>query len=446
MAQNFIGADRDQALLLPPSLREWLPSDHLAWFVIETVASLDLRAFYREYREDGQGRPAHDPALMCALLVYAYAVGERSSRQIERRCQEDVAFRVIAANRAPDHVTINRFRSRHADALAGLFGQVLVLCARAGMVRVGTVAVDGTKVAANASLGANRSAEGLRAEAERILAQAAEVDAAEDARFGRRRGDELPEDLADPTRRAARIRELLDELEDERAQAEADQAEKLARYQAHVEATGQRPVGHPPSPTLPQRERTKLRSRVNLTDPDSRVVSARGALIQGFNAQAAVAEGQVILAARISADPVDQRQLEPMVAAVQEELAAAGIDGQVVEVLADTGYWNSAQMSRLAARGIETIIPPTAPGHRQRTRGARRGTHATRIDRLLASEDGKRRYGRRQQIVEPVFAHIKYLRGITRFARRGRAAVEAEWQLIAATHNLLKLYRHPLPA
>jgi transposase len=447
MAMNFIGCDREQEFLLPPSLRDWLPEGHLAWFVIATVGALDLSVVRGVYREDGQGRPAHDPAMMCALLIYAYAVGERSSRQIERRCREDVAFRVIAANQAPDHVTVNRFRSRHADALAGMFGQILALCARAGMVRAGTIAVDGTKLAANASLGANRTADGLRAEAERILAEAAQVDRAEDERFGQARGDELPVELADPATRAARIRQLLDELEGERAQAEADHAAKLVRYEQHVQRTGRRPPGRRPNATLPDRVKDKLPSKVNVTDPDSRIVSARGALIQGFNAQAAVGEGQVILAARIVCNATDSQQIEPIVRAAEHELAAAGITGRINTVLADTGYWNTAQMTVLAATGIETIIPTRARQPReQRQRRGKQGAHAERIDKLLATDEGHQRYRRRQQIVEPVFAHIKHLRGITRFSRRGHDAVQAEWQLIAATHNLLKLYRHPATA
>jgi transposase len=198
MAQNFIACDREQELLLPPSLREWLPEEHLAWFVLDAVEAMDLGAFYAAYRVDGHGRAAHDPAMMVALLLYAYAVGERSSLGIERRCTEDIAFRVIAANQAPDHATIARFRVRHEEALAGLFGQVLALCARAGAIQVGVIAVDGTKVRANAADRQNRTYEQLARE---ILQEAGEVDAAEDAQFGERRGDELPAELADPNTR-----------------------------------------------------------------------------------------------------------------------------------------------------------------------------------------------------------------------------------------------------
>jgi transposase len=193
MGQNFLACDREQELLLPPSLREWLPEGHLAWFVIDAVAEMDLSAFYAAYRDDGHGRAAHDPAMMVALLLYAYAVGRRSSRVIERACVDDVAFRVIAANRRPDHCTIARFRQRHEAALAGLFGDVLALCADAGLVGVAVLAVDGTKVHANASQHQNLDYDQI---AKQILAEADAVDRAEDERFGDRRGDELPPELA----------------------------------------------------------------------------------------------------------------------------------------------------------------------------------------------------------------------------------------------------------
>src|SRR5829696_29919 len=186
--QNFVACDREQELLLPPSLREWLPEGHLAWFVIDAVAAVDLSGFYAAYRADGHGRPAHDPAMMVALLLYGYAIGERSSRRLERRCVEDVATRVICANQAPDHTTIARFRQRHEGGLAGLFGEVLALCAEAGLVRVGMIAVDGTKVAANAAPQATRDYAQIARE---ILDEADAVDAAEDAAFGEARGEEL---------------------------------------------------------------------------------------------------------------------------------------------------------------------------------------------------------------------------------------------------------------
>src|SRR4051812_1698112 len=214
MAQNFLSCDRDQELLLPPSLREWLPEDHLAWFVLEAVGEMDLAAFYAAYRQDGWGRAAHDPAMMVALFVYAYAVGVRSSRGIERHCRDDVAFRVITANQAPDHATIARFRARHEQAIAGLFGEVLALCARAGLVRVGLVAVDGTKVSADATHHATRSYEQIARE---ILEEAARIDAAEDELFGEARGDELPEGLRTSGDRRKVLREAKQALDAERA-------------------------------------------------------------------------------------------------------------------------------------------------------------------------------------------------------------------------------------
>src|SRR5688500_2194433 len=215
MAQNFVACDRDQELLLPPSLREWLPEGHLAWFVIDAVAAFDLRVFYGAYRVDGHGRPAHDPAMMVALLLYGYAIGERSSRRLERRCVEDVATRVICANQAPDHTTIARFRQRHEAALAELFGEVLALCADAGLVRVGVIAVDGTKLAANAAPQATRDYEQIARE---ILAEADAVDAEADARFGEARGDELPPELSTAQGRRGWLRDAKRRLDEKRAQ------------------------------------------------------------------------------------------------------------------------------------------------------------------------------------------------------------------------------------
>src|SRR5919112_582978 len=215
MAQNFVACDREQELLLPPSLREWLPEGHLAWFVIDAVEQLDLTAFYVAYRLDGQGRGAHEPAMMVALLLYGYAIGERSSRRLERRCVEDVATRVICANQAPDHTTIARFRQRHETALAELFGEVLALCADAGLVRVGVIAVDGTKVAANAAPQATRDYEQI---AHEILAEADAVDAEEDERFGEARGDELPPELATAQGRRGWLREAKRRLDEKRAE------------------------------------------------------------------------------------------------------------------------------------------------------------------------------------------------------------------------------------
>jgi transposase len=439
MAQNFLSCDREQAMLLPASVAEWLPGGHLARFVVAVVERLDLAAFYAAYRADGSGRAAHDPAMMVALVLYNYAVGVRSSRAIERRCSEDVACRFVAANRAPDHVTINRFRSRHQDALSALFSDVLALCAQAGMVRVGAVAVDSTKLAADASLGANRTHEGLRAEAERILEEAAATDAREDELYAERRGDELPEELADPNTRSARIKELLDELESERERVEAEHDAKRAAYADQAERTGRRPRGRPPGAQLPREQRTLLARKVNVTDPDSAIVSDRGKLIQGYNVQAAVCEGQLIVAVEATAIATDHGQLVPMLTRAREQLTGVGIDDEIGTVLADSGYWNAAQVRELQANGVDLLVQPRP--YKPDSRLKSTNPLARRMAEQLSTGQGAVDYRRRQQIVEPVFAHIKHLRGITRVLRRGRAAVQAEIDLIATTHNLLKLYR-----
>ena len=439
MGQNFLSCDRGQAMLLPVSVADWVPEGHLARFVVAVVERLDLSAFYGVYRADGSGRPAHDPAMMVALVLYNYAVGVRSSRVIERRCVEDVACRFVAANRAPDHVTINRFRARFAGPLSGLFGEVLAVCAQAGMVRVGVVAIDSTKLAADASLGANRTYEGLRAEAERILEEAAAIDAAEDELYGDKRGDELPDELADPKTRGARIGHLLEGLENERERAQAEHDAKRAAYDEQTRRTGRRPTGRPPGPQLPKQQRALFSRKVNLTDPDSAIVSDRGKLIQGYNVQAAVADGQVILAATASSVATDHGQLVAMLTAARQQLTAAGISDPIERVLADSGYWNVAQVKELQHGGLDVLVQPRP--HKPDSQTKSRQPLARAMTEKLTAPTGAANYRRRQQIVEPVFAHIKHHRAITRLLRRGRNAVQAEIDLIATSHNLLKLYR-----
>src|ERR687887_1859093 len=276
MAQNFLACDREQAYLMPPSLRDWLPADELAWCVLDAVAEMDLSAIYAGYRADGHGRAAHDPAMMVALLLYAYAVGERSSRGIERRCRADVAFRVIAANQAPDHATIARFRVRHQNALGELFGQVLGVCARAGLVSVGGIALDSTKMAANASGLANRTYEQIAAE---ILAEADAVDAAEDERFGAARGDELPAELADPVSRKARLREAKRRMDEEHQAAQRAHQDKLQERAKREAELGRKLGGRKPKPPG---ERVDPQARMNVTDLDSRSVRTPRGFIQGY--------------------------------------------------------------------------------------------------------------------------------------------------------------------
>ena len=468
MAQNFIACDREQELLLPPSLREWLPEGHLAWFVLDAVGEMDLAAFYAGYRDDGWGRAAHDPAMMVALFVYAYAIGVRSSRAIERRCCEDVAFRVITANHVPDHATIARFRVRHEAAIADLFGEVLALCTRSGLVEVGVVAVDGTKIAAAAAHHATCSYEEIARE---ILQDAARIDAAEDELFGEARGDELPEGLRTSGDRRRVLRAAKQALEAERA-AEAmkiprDRGERLVEcerrlrqdwelerhvvgehakwHAAGIASDGsRRMVGArhniKPYPLTPQPA-----GKINVTDPDSRNLKTTRGWVQGYNAQAVVGEGQIVLAAEISTESLDTASLQPMVETALHELARAGVTETPGVVLADAGYWKNDAIDVLVAQGIPTLVAPDAD-RRKEPRPGRRGGLYDFARRVLATDWGKELYLRRQGIVEPVFGQVKSNRGADRFLRRGRSAVRSEWRLLTATHNLLKLHRHQLAA
>jgi len=459
MGQRFVACDREQPFLIPPDVREWLPARHLAWFVIDAVAEMDLDAFYAAYRVDGRSRPAYDPAMMVALLLYAYARGIRSSRVIERACDEDVAFRVLAAQQQPDHATIARFVERHEHAIAGLFGEVLTLCARSGLAKVGVIAVDGTKVAANASRDENRDYEQLARE---ILEEVKAVDAAEDELYGDAFGDELPPEFATARGRRGWLREAKQRLEAERAanpqpvprsrpkrlkeakrrldaelwtEVRANQA--YADYRARGRMKDGRRFGRPPDPYRPP---DTPEGRVNVTDPDSRVVKGLRGWMQGYNGQAVVNEQQVILAAEVETVGADFGHLEPMLDAAQRELAAAGVTDTPEVLLADAGYWHGEQMQRIVDRGIQVLIPPDT-SRRRTTRRNWDGGHYDFMRRVLATDRGGGLYRRRQPMVESVFAQMKFNRGLDRFRRRGREAVRAEWRLITATHNLLKLHR-----
>ena len=420
-------------MLLPPDLREWLPAGHLAHFVIDTVEELDLAAFYGAYRRDGTGRPAHDPAMMVALVLFAYARGERSSRVIERRCTEDIAYRVIAANQAPDHATIARFIERHEDALGELFGQVLGLCRRAGLVRAGVLALDSTKIAANASGQANRTYEQI---AKEIIAEGIATDHAEDELYGDARGDELPPELADPTTRRQRLRAAKAELEAEweaERQARQEMLDRRAEHKAKTgrNARGRPPKDHGPGPESPQ-------GRMNLTDLDSRPQKTPRGFIQGYNAQAVATQDQIVVAADVITRSADGGQLAPMITAASEALAAAGADRPEV-ALADAGYWSAPDILKLTEQGMTVLVPPDAHTATAPNRSRTGGLYDEMRDRL-ATDDGHRLYRRRQTAIEPIFGHTKHNRRLERFRRRGLAACRAEWRLITATHNLLKLW------
>ena len=402
MGYNFVGVDRDQPFLLPPSLTDWLPPDHLAWFVLDAVAELDLSEFVKAYRADGRGGAAHDPSMMAGLLLYAYCTGVVSSRKIEAACQVDVAFRVIAGNLVPDHTTIARFRATHADALAGLFTQVLAMCAEAGLVKVGTIAVDGTKISVSASLDANRTREAIMKQVEELIAAAEAADAGEDEVFGAGvRGDEVPADLRDRTSRRARL----------------------------AAAT------NPP--------------KVNTTDPESRMMPIRNGWVQGYNAQAVATESQIIIACDVTQDTGDTAQLTPMIAAANRELDAAGVTEPIGVVLGDAGYCTEAVLAGLPDDGPDYYLAARNMRHGKPRVGSRGrlpagATLMDKMDRKVSRKAGRVHYDKRKWIIEPVFGQIKTGRGIRSFTRRGFDAAAAEWKLIAATHNLRKLHRHLL--
>ena len=358
MAVNVRCGDLDQLLLMPPSVRDWLPEDHLAFFVIDVVAELDLALFYKAYRDDGRGGATYDPAMMLAVLIYAYCTGERSCRRVERRLVEDVAYRVLAVNQRPDHATLARFRRRHQDAIAGLFGQVLALCVKAGLVDAGLVAIDGTKVAADASFFANRDRGDLQKIAQEILDEAEQADAAEDELFGDRRGDELPAEWAGGRDRRARIREALGELDRQKAR---DYQTRMAERAAHQASSGRKLTGPEPKPDSVRRAKPR---RANTTDPHSRIIAqASKGVVQGYNAQAAATLEQIVVAAEVGATTNDQAHFLPMATAVRENLTDAGHAGTIGAFLADAGYWTAANATTDV--GAQVLIRPRKPAWRK---------------------------------------------------------------------------------
>jgi transposase len=386
---NFVGFDRDQMMLLPPSLSEWLAEDHLAWFVIDAVKQLDLAEFYASYRDDGWGRAAHHPEMMVTLLVYAYSTGVMSSRRIEQGCQSDVAFRVITANVQPDHTTIARFRRRHVEALKDLFVQTLRLCAEAGLVRVGLVALDGTKIAGAASLDSNRSRSFIDDAVETMFADAETADQADEAA-----GDdnEPPAAMRGRAARQARFqaaKAVLDEREAaERAVFDAKIRDRQARDDEMLARTGHRMNGRKPAPFTPKPD-----VRVNVVDPDSRVMKTKHRYLQGFNAQAVTTRDQIIIAAEVLIATRNRRKT-----AVEDQPAPRG------------------------------RIPKSA-------------TPRERMDRKLATKRGRQLYRKRSGMIEPVFGQIKHNRGQRTFLLRGLDGVNLEWKLWCTTHNLLKMFR-----
>jgi transposase len=458
MGQNFLPDTVNQTLLFPPSLHDWLPDGHLARFVVDVVMALDVDAIYASYREkDGRGQPAYAPEMMVRLLLYGYATGVYSSRQIETRTYEDVAFRYLAGDQHPDHATLAEFRKRHLSALASLFTQALLLCAKAGLVKLGHVAIDGSKIKANASkhkaMSYKRMTETearLEQEIQALLHQAEETDAAEDAQYGKnRRGDELPDDLSRRESRLQKIREAKQALEDEaREKAEHQRAEtekKLAQRDEQAKRTGKKKRGRKPELPDPDKARPADNSQRNFTDPESRIMpdgANKGSFVQAYNAQIAVdSTSQVIVAAEVTQSSTDSRQLLPMLAQI-----AMNLKQKPEKASADAGYFSEANVTDAAVTGIDLYIATGRDQHgdpTERTTGdAPAGaTPREQMRHKLRTEAGRAVYKMRKAIVEPVFGQIKEQRSFRRFSLRGKQNVSSEWRLVCAVSNLLKLFR-----
>jgi transposase len=443
MPQNFLYPQRDQPLLLPADMREWLPEDDLVFVVLDAVAALDLGEFRRRYRTDGHGRAAFDPEMMVALLLYAYCQGERSSRVIEKRCVRDVAYRVICGGLYPDHATVARFRARHERALGGLFSQVLRLLAAEGMVSLGLLSLDGTKLAGNAAQKANRTLPQI----EKVLAEAAAADAADDARDGDAAGPATPRALARRAERRERLAAARDRLAaEDQARRQAQRAKQDAWDAAA--AAGVRRGGRRPADEPPRANHNNTEPRANITDPDVRVMRNQKGYVAGYNGQLAVTADQIIVGAMLSQHPVDRTLLHPLLDTCRQQLTQAGIRPRLRTVLADSGYASEENFARADTDGLRLLAPLAKDPALRRSRPPQRARHldqypaTARAIRRLRHPRGRDDYKLRARTVEPVFGHLKTCQKLTMMSRRGLTACESEWLLACAAHNLRKLHRH----
>ena len=431
MSKTYLPYEPDQQLLLPAALQEWLPDDHLAYFISDVVDQLDMSKVTARYERERRGGPPYHPRMMVKVLLYGYCVGVASSRRIAQRLHEDIAFRVLAANNTPDFRTISDFRKDNLDALSGLFVQVLALCQQSGLVKLGHVELDGTKVKANASKHKAMSCQRMKEKAAQLAAEAAELlrqaqaaDDEEDRRYGKdKRGDELPQELAFREGRLEKIREAMAALEAE-AQAAGEQAE----------AEGGKRPGAPDD-----------KAQRNFTDPESRIIPAPGGkdFLQAYNCQAEVDSAhQVIVAARATNQTSDKQQ-----AAAMMEETIDNVGAVPREVSADAGYYSAKAVAELYALGVDPFVAPEQTRHGRVVPPAPRGripSHLSPRDRMrrkLQTRRGRQRYALRMQTVEPVFGQIKQGRGFRQFLLRGLEKVNGEWSLICTGHNLLKLFR-----
>ena len=448
---TFRPYDPDQEYLLPPALRDWLPKDHLVLYVMDLVGELDLSEIYRSYDGSKGGKPPYNPRMMTTLILYSYCVGTFSSRKIEKACYEQVPFRVLTAEQQPDHDTIAYFRRRHLAALSALFVQVLRLCQKAGMVKLGHVSLDGTKVKANASkhkamsyARMEKTAKELEAEVERLFAEAQGKDDAEDRLYGKgKRGDELPEELRFKKSRLAKIRQAMKELEAE-AKEKADQELKARKEREEAQAQeGKKRRGKKPRDPS---DKPDGKAQRNFTDPESRIMKdgASKSFEQCYNCQAAADESQVIVATGVTQQGNDKLQVKPMVEAIKENLA-----GRVpVKMSQDSGYYSEENVRYLEHEKVDAYVAVGRQKHSDTPEVATRGripgkaTTQQRMARKLRTKRGQGVYKKRKQIIEPVFGQIKEARGFRRFHLRGLEAVTGEWDLVCLTHNILKLFNN----
>ena len=437
MSHNFREYDQDQLFLMPPSIQEWVKEDSLARFLSEVVDGMDARgrldAFYAPYRVDGWGAPAFHPVMMLKVLLYAYTNGVTSSRRIETMLEVDVAFRYLAANNQPDFRTINGFRTTHLDALLGVFVDVLELCRDAGMVKLGRVALDGHRVAGDASLSENRKRERLEQQVQELLDEAALIDVRENQQHGPgARGDELPSRLKNPRKRAEHLQRALDELKKREDAQRAEQEERIVLREKEEREAGRKKRGRKPKPAaevkLPED------ARVNRTDPDSRVMKGRnGQYLQGYNGQAMVDCGsQVIVAQQLTNEAADVKLLAPMLERCEEQAGA-----RPEQVLADAGYWSEANGELDGQGGTDLLIATVHWARENPDQHPQRDRMETKVEK----EEGKAAYAQRGSTAEPVFGQM-VTRGLERFRLRGKKKAELEWSLWCTTHNLLKLWRH----
>lgn len=436
MSHNFRDYDQDQLFLMPPSVQEWLKEDSLARFLSEVIDGMDVRGrldtFYAPYRVDGWGAPAFHPVMMLKVLLYAYSNGVTSSRRIETMLEVDIAFRYLAANNQPDFRTINGFRTTHLDALLGVFVDVLELCRDAGMVKLGRVALDGHRVAGDASLSENRKRDRLEQQVQELLDEAASIDARENEQHGPdARGDELPSGLKNPRKRAEHLQRALDELQKREAALCKEQEERIAVREKEERETGRKKRGRKPKPAA--EVKVPEEARVNRTDPESRVMKGRnGRYLQGYNGPAMVDCGsQVIVAQQLTNEAADVKQLAPMLNQCEEQAGA-----RPEQAVVDAGYW-SEENGALDGQGGTDLLIATVHWARE---NADQHPQRDRMDAKLEKEEGKAAYAQRGSTVEPVFGQM-VTRGLDRFRLRGKKKAGLEWSLWCTTHNLLKLWR-----